>query len=82
VKPAAATRECANLIAARDDVAEWEAGTAATRDDSGRSRLLHATQNRVDGFGRCDLTSVRPDKCSDPRKSKMHFCFHARCCCV
>jgi hypothetical protein len=82
VKPAAATRECADLIAARDGVAERKAGTAATRDDSGHSRLFHATQNRVDGFGRCDLTSVHPDKSFDPRKSKMHLCFHARCCCV
>jgi hypothetical protein len=75
VKPAAATR--ADPIAGRDGVAEREAGTAGARDSSGRSRLPHVKQNRIDEFGRCVLTSVPPDKYSDPRNGEMHLCFHA-----
>jgi hypothetical protein len=82
VKPAAATRARADPIAGRDGVAESEAGIAGARDASGRSRLLHVKQNRVDEFGRCAFTYVPPDKYSDPRSSAMHLCFHALRCCV
>jgi hypothetical protein len=50
VKPAAATR--ARPIAGRNGVAKIEAGTDGARDASGRSRLFHVKQNRVDEFGR------------------------------
>jgi hypothetical protein len=50
VKPAAATR--ADPIAGRDGVSKREAGTAGAREASGRSRLFHVKQNRVDEFGR------------------------------
>src|SRR4249920_562922 len=81
VKPAVATR--ADPIAGRDGVAEREAGFAGARDASGRSRLLHVKQNRVDESGRCVLTSVPPDRYSNPRSGAMHLCFHAlRCCAI
>jgi hypothetical protein len=52
VKPAVATRACADPIAGRDGVVKGEARIAGARDASGRSRLLHVKQNRVDEFGR------------------------------
>ena len=83
VKPAVATRVRVDPIAGSDGVAESEAGIAGARDASGRSRVLHVKQNRVVEFGRCALTSVPPDKYSDPRNSAMHLCFHAlRCCAI
>lgn len=57
-----------------------EAAAARWRDGSGRSHPLHATPNRVDETDDCNLTFAPPDKCFDPRNSKMHFCFHAFCC--
>jgi hypothetical protein len=52
VKPAVATRARADPIAGRDGVSHREGGTDGTRDASGRSRLFHVKQNRVDEFGR------------------------------
>jgi len=52
VKPAAATRARAYPIAGRNGVAERKAGMDGARDVSGRSRLFHVKQNRVDEFGR------------------------------
>jgi len=50
VKPAAATR--ADPIAGRDGVSKRAAGNDGARDVSGRSRLFHVKQIRVDELGR------------------------------
>jgi hypothetical protein len=52
VKPAVATRARADPIACKDGVSKTEAGTAGAREASGRSRLFHVKQDRVDEFGR------------------------------
>ena len=77
VKPADAPRERVKTDASRERALNGEARTAGARDASGRSRLLHVKQNRLDEFRRCVLTSVPPDKCLESRNSEKHLFFHA-----